>query len=186
MPDSLSPSFTLVASLLAILLSVTCLARRARYLYCVRNLPYVHDISWPGRWLSGTARHEFISNFAALMRKGFAMVRISQVDMELTAPAQPKEYNRLTASTNKNENAFRVETDLGEVIILSPQYAEEIRDDAGLSAGVYTNIVKPRGRCFDIRSWHSDSSLGTNGVHPGNGGIRFFGHSSRSYARCYY
>ncbi|TIC94071.1 Cytochrome P450 monooxygenase ausG [Colletotrichum higginsianum] len=39
----------------------------------------------------------------------------------------------------KNKNAFRVQTDLGEVIVLAPHYATEIREDNGLSAGAYTN-----------------------------------------------
>ncbi|KZL77274.1 cytochrome p450 monooxygenase [Colletotrichum incanum] len=96
-------------------LAALCLSHivgRISYYYKVRNLPFAHDFGIFDRWFTGKGIHQFLNDFTALRQKGFA----------------------------KNENAFRVQTDLGEVIVLAPHYATEIREDYGLSAGVYTNI----------------------------------------------
>jgi hypothetical protein len=95
MPESLSSFTTLTAASLAILWSLAYLAGRARHYYYVRNLPYVHDVSRPSRWFTSKARHQFIGNFRALMRKGFTMVTIPPVNTENSLDVQPERHKRL-------------------------------------------------------------------------------------------
>ncbi|OLN96922.1 Fumitremorgin C monooxygenase 4 [Colletotrichum chlorophyti] len=97
---------------------------RVSYYFKVRNLPLAHDLNFFDRWFTAKGISQFIGDFTSLRQKGFA----------------------------KNENAFRVQTDLGEVIVLAPHYATEIREDNGLSAGVYTNIVRARDALRFVRS----------------------------------
>ena len=74
-PSAVPPLVALVTALLVVAWPLSYLVGRARYYYLVRNIPYVHDVGWLGRWASVRARNEFIGDFKAVMQKGFAMVR---------------------------------------------------------------------------------------------------------------
>lgn len=47
----------------------------------------------------------------------------------------------LILDCQQDKNAFRVQTDFGEMVILGGHYAEEMKGDKGLSTGDYTKMV---------------------------------------------
>lgn len=73
-PDSLATLTAFGAIFLALSWQLWYLGCRARYHYKVRDIPYAHGVGLFGRWLSASARNEFIGDFRAIMRKGFAKV----------------------------------------------------------------------------------------------------------------
>ncbi|KAI1868379.1 hypothetical protein JX265_007202 [Neoarthrinium moseri] len=109
--SSMLETAALVACASIIISLIWNLLRRLHYYQKVYTLPLAQDYGLFTRFCSSKARSQFIANFKTLMRKGF----------------------------DKNKYGFRVDTDLGEVIILAPHYAQELREDNGLSAGIYTN-----------------------------------------------
>ncbi|KAI1840683.1 hypothetical protein JX266_013090 [Neoarthrinium moseri] len=109
--SSMLETAALVACASIIISLIWNLLRRLHYYQKVYTLPLAQDDGLVTRFCSSKARSQFIANFKTLMRKGF----------------------------DKNKYGFRVDTDLGEVIILAPHYAQELREDNGLSAGIYTN-----------------------------------------------
>ncbi|KAJ4415978.1 hypothetical protein N0V82_007003 [Gnomoniopsis sp. IMI 355080] len=112
---SMLSSMEAVAALLAILFAGTLLSQLAswvRYRYKTRKIPLAHNISLFERVLTRKAEKEFVTEFKSLSRKGL----------------------------DKDKNAFRIQTDCGEMIILGGHYAEEMKGDTGLSAGDYTKM----------------------------------------------
>ncbi|KUL83712.1 hypothetical protein ZTR_07519 [Talaromyces verruculosus] len=79
------------------------------HLYKLSSFPLVNDGGIFGVF-STKARNEFITDCATLIRRGFSL----------------------------NPDAFRVRTDFNEVVVLAPYFAETIRGEQRLSAGMYT------------------------------------------------
>ncbi|KAH8756400.1 cytochrome P450 monooxygenase [Diaporthe sp. PMI_573] len=109
------PSVEAGAALFVVFLAGTLLlqlASRVRYGYKTRKIPLAHNLSLFDRLFTRKAQEEFVTNFRNLSRKGLS----------------------------KDKNAFRVQTDCGEMVILGGHYAEEMKGDKGLSAGDYTTM----------------------------------------------
>nr|L0MYS5.1 RecName: Full=Fusicocca-1,10(14)-diene-8beta,16-diol C-9 hydroxylase; AltName: Full=Cytochrome P450 monooxygenase PaP450-3; AltName: Full=Fusicoccin A biosynthetic gene clusters protein 7 [Diaporthe amygdali]BAM71032.1 fusicocca-1,10(14)-diene-8beta,16-diol C-9 hydroxylase [Diaporthe amygdali] len=104
-----------VAALAAVFVAGTLLSRLAswiRYHFKIRKIPLAHNLGLLDRIFTRKATEEFAVDFKNLSRKGLA----------------------------KDKNAFRVQTDFGEMVILGGHYAEEMKGDNGLSTGDYTKM----------------------------------------------
>ncbi|KAL1864558.1 hypothetical protein Daus18300_007573 [Diaporthe australafricana] len=123
-----------LASLVAVVAIGALLSQLAawvRYHLKVRKIPVAHDLGLWDRLFTGKARVEFATDFEGLSRRGLA----------------------------KSKDAFRVQTDFGDMVILGGHYAEEMKDDRGLSTGEYTKMSVEvadflKQKWTDSSEWH--------------------------------